>query len=429
MKRPILILYFILAITWQPLVRAEQLSLPPKTDELRDLVEEALNNNPELKAARNEWKAAQRRVPQASALPNPTAGYSIMGPSMIETRNGPIKNSYEFEQMIPFPGKLVGRRHVAKAEAMAAQSRMNAVKQEIIFKVSEAYYDLVTTQKTTVLVKEIKNALKEEEAALQARYEANKIGQSELIKIQMSISDTIERLFVLEQKHDTLEALLQSFLNRPSPVEVKTLDLHLPSVNFSLDDVQNRARDNQPQLKESEAMAQKSEYAFNLAKLENAPDFSIGFQYSRIGVGDSTSPDAGRDVWMIPVTITLPIWQNRIGSAIEEAHANLEAARQQLKQTQNSTDYEVKAAYYRFVTAQKTVSLYENALIPQAQIMTRSDEAGYEAGRTDVVNFVSSRINLFNIQITYYEALANALKELAALHREVGTDLIPGEQI
>jgi len=414
---------------WQPLAMAERLPVSPKADELQDLLDEASRNNPELKAARDEWKAAQKRVPQASALPDPTVGYSFMGPSFIETVNGPIDNNYEFEQMIPFPGKLVGRRHVAKAEAMAAQSRMKAVERNIIFKVSEAYYDLVTTQKTIVLVKEIKSALKEEEAALRARYEANKADQSEFVKIQMSISDTIERLFMLEQQRDTLEALLQSLLNRPSPVEVKTLDLHLPAVNLSLQDILYQARQNRPQLKESEAMAQKSEYALNLAKLENAPDFSIGFQYSQIGVGNSTSPNAGRDAWMIPVKITLPIWQNRIGSAVEEAHANLDASRQQLQQTQNFTDYEVKAAYYRFVTAQKIVSLYENAFIPQAQIMTGSDEAGYEAGPTGVVFFVSSRVNLFNIQIAYYESLANALKELAALQREAGTDLISGLQL
>lgn len=426
MRRIIFILCLILVIAGQAIARAEVLSASPKADELQDLLQEALKNNPELKAARDEWKAAQKRVPQASALPDPTAGYSIMGSSMIETRNGPIKNNYEFEQMIPFPGKLVGRRNAAKAESMAAQARMETVEREVMFKVSEAYYDLVTTQKTIVLVHEIKSSLKEEEAALRAGYEANKTSQIEFIKIQMSISDTIQRLFILEQKRDTLEALLQSLLNRPSLVELKTLDLHLPQVHLSLEDILRQARKNRPQLKESQAMAQKSDHILNLAKLENAPDFSIGFQYSRIGVGDSTSANAGRDAWMIPVKITLPIWQNRIGSAIEEAHANLDAARQKLQQTQNSTDYEVKAAYYRFITAEKTVSLYEDALIPQAKIMISSDEAGYEAGRTGVVFFVSNRVNLFNIQIAYYEAVDNALKELAALQREAGTDLISG---
>ncbi len=393
---------------------------------LTSLIEEALKNNPEIKTAHEQWKAAQKRVPQASALPDPTAGYTYMGPTP-DTLNGPEKDRYDFEQMIPFPGKLAGRRNAAKAEAAAAEAKMKQTEREIIFKVSEGYYDLVTTEKTISLVGEIKNALEQSQSSLKARYSTNKITQGEFVKTQMAISENVQRLFMLEQKRDTMKILLQSLLNRSSPVDTPAMDLEMPKVNFSWEDVQRQARKNRPQLKESLAMAQKSQSALSLAKLENAPDFSIGFEYSRIDAGDSTSTDAGRDAWMIPIKITLPFWQNRIGSGIEEAHAHLNAAQAQLNQAENSTEYEVKAAYYRFVTAQKTVSLYENVLVPQAQLMTHSDEAGYEAGSTDVVDFVSSRIIFLNTKIAYYEALSNALKELAALQKEAGTDLIEGE--
>ena len=305
---------------------------------------------------------------------------------------------------------------------------MKAVEREIIFKVSEAYYDLVTTQKTIALVGEIENALKQGQTALQAQYATSKIMLNELLKTQMAIAENTERLFELEEKRDTLKVLLQALLNRPSSVEVQSQDLHLPTVNLSWEDVQKKAQENRPELKESAAMFKKSQHDLNLAKLENAPDFSVGFEYSRIDAGDSTSANAGQDAWMIPIKITLPIWQTRIGSAIEEAHANLNAAQAQLKQAENSTEYEVKAAYYRFITAQKTVLLYESTLVPQAQLMIQSDKAGYEAGQGNGTDYVSSQINFLNIKVTYYEALANALKELAALQKEVGKNLIEGEQ-
>jgi outer membrane protein TolC len=326
--------------------------------------------------------------------------------------------------MVPFPGKLVGRRNAAKAEVAAAAAKVTMVEREIIFEVSEAYYDLVTAQKSIALVGEIKSALKQGQAALQARYATNQVMQSELLKTQMAMAENTQRLFDLEQKRDTLKILLRSLLNRSSPVEVQMQDLHLPTVIFSWEEVQQNAQENRPALKESKAMVKKSQHDLNLAKLENAPDFSIGFEYSRIDAGESTSMNAGRDAWMIPIKITLPIWQNRIGSAIEEAQANLSAVQAQLTQAENSAEYEVKAAYYRFLTAQKTVSLYENTLIPQAQLMLQSDKAGYEAGHGKVEDFVFSQINFMNIKMAYYETLANALKELAALQQEVGKNLI-----
>ena len=424
MKRIILILYVMLLTAGQNYARAEDLSASNKPDELRILIEEALEHNPEIKASREQWTAAKKRVPQASALPNPTAGYTYMGPSP-DTLNGPETDRYEFEQMVPFPGKLIGRRNAARAAAAAVEAKMKMVEREITFKVSAAYYDLVTTQKTIALVGEIKNALKQGQAALQAQYSTSKIMLNELLKTQMAISENIQRLFELEQKRDTLKILLQSLLDRSSPVEVQAEELHFPTINLSWEQVQKKAQENRPELKESEAMLKKSQHDLNLAKLENAPDFSIGFEYSRIGVGNSNSADAGQDAWMIPIKITLPIWQNRIGSAIEEAHANLNAAQAQLKQAENSTEYEVKAAYYRFVTAQKTVSLYESILVPQSELMVSSDKAGYEGGpgHGNVEDFVSSQNNFLNIKVAYYEALANALKELAALQKEVGKDL------
>jgi len=410
-------------IIGQDFARAEGPPVSTKPDELQVFIEEAFENNPEIKAAREQWKAAQKRVPQASALPDPTAGYAYMGPSP-DTLNGPEMQRYEFEQMVPFPGKLVGRRNAAKAEVTAIEAKMKAVEREVIFKVSESYYDLVTTQKSIAFIGEIKGVLKRSQAALQARYVTNKAMQSELLKTQMAIAENTQRLFDLEQKRDTLKFLLQSLLNRASPVEIETQDLHLPTVKLVWEEVQRKAQENRPELKESAAMVKKSRHDLNLARLENAPDFSIGFEYSRIDAGDSTSLNAGQDAWMIPIKITLPIWQNRIGSAIEEAHANLSAAQAQLKQAENSSEYEVKAAYYRFITAQKTVLLYESTLMPQAQLMIQSDKAGYEAGQENVEDFTSSQIIYLNTKVAYYEALANALKELAALQQEVGKDLI-----
>ena len=100
---------------------------------LEGLLQEALANNRGLEASREELQAAKHRVPQASALPDPMAGYAVMGP-MLETPLGPQKDVYEFEQMIPFPGKLVERRKVALAELDAAAAQFNEVKRDVILR-------------------------------------------------------------------------------------------------------------------------------------------------------------------------------------------------------------------------------------------------------------------------------------------------------
>jgi outer membrane protein TolC len=143
----------------------------------------------------------------------------------------------------------------------------------------------------------------------------------------------------------------------------------------------------------------------------------------QIGSGMTTDPTDGRDVWMVPIKITIPLWQNRLIPEVREAKRNLAATQAQLKQTENMTAAEVKEAYARFMTARQVAVLAEHALIPEAQLAARSAQAAYETGETDALNLIDSQRLYLNAKISYYEAVAETVKSFAALERAVGVDL------
>src|SRR3989475_12156194 len=70
------------------------------------LVTEALKQNPEIEAARQRWRAAQERVPQAPALDDPEFKIEMVNtPENLDvTRTG--KTIFGLSQRFPFPGKL-----------------------------------------------------------------------------------------------------------------------------------------------------------------------------------------------------------------------------------------------------------------------------------------------------------------------------------
>ena len=390
---------------------------------LDELLKEAVAHNRGLEAAREELQAAKHRVPQSSALPDPTAGYAVMGP-MLETPLGPQKDVYEFEQMIPFPGKLLERRKIAVAEVDAASARLKRVERELVLNVSQTYYDLYAVDATIEAVEEILDLLKKFESIAQSRYASQQGEQRDVAKAQAKVSETLQELFVLRQQRQTLAAFLNTLLDRRSsaPLDKASAPV-LPKLELSLDQLLQQARENRPELLEAAAMRDKEQHAKTLAKYEYMPDISVGFQYTRIGDGMTTDPDDGRDAWMVPLKVTLPLWQNRIIPAVLEAKRNLNASEEKLKDTENMTGYEIKNAYYRFTAGRQVVELYENALIPQAKLAFSSDQAGYEAGRTDVLNFLDSEEVYRNAKIAYYQALADALKNFAAIERAVGIDI------
>lgn len=390
---------------------------------LDELLKEALANNRELEAAREELQAAKHRVPQVFALPDPTLGYAVMGP-MLETPLGPQKDVYEFEQMIPFPGKLLERKKIALSEVDAASARLRQVERELVLNVSQTYYDLYAVEATIEAVEEILDLLKKFESIAQSRYASQQGEQRDVAKAQAKVSGTLQELFVLRQQRQTLAAFLNALLDRRSSASIdKVTTPVLPRLELSQDQLLQQSRENRPELQEAAAMRGKQEHAQALAKYEYLPDISVGFQYTRIGNGMTTDPDDGRDAWMVPIKVTLPFWQNRIIPAVLEAKRNLNASEADLRHAENLAEYEIKNAYYRFMASRQVVELYENALIPQAKLAFSSDQAGYEAGRTDVLNFLDSEEVYRNAKIAYYQALADALKNFAAIERAVGVDI------
>ena len=395
--------------------------------DLSSLIEEALKNNPEVQAAREKWEAAKFRVPQASALPDPVVGYNFMG-RMLETPLGPQEELYEFEQMIPFPGKLIEKRRMAHAEAAATEAQAEMIKREVIFKVAEAYYDLYAVESTLYFTESIRDILQKFEGITQARYASQQGEQREVAKAQSEVSDVLQRIFMLRQQKDSLRALLQALLNRDQPLVEPLAPPQVPDLSLSLEELLAQARKNRPELLEAKAMKNRARHAQTLARYENAPDFSVGFQYVQVGAGETDLLDDGRDAWMIPVKITVPLWQNRIQPAIREARLSLEASTATLESVENMTDFEIRNAYYRYTSQKKIVDLYENAFIPQAELVFRADQAGYEAGRVDILNLIDSERVYLNAKVAYYQALGDTLKNYTAIERVVGRSLNKKEE-
>jgi len=411
------------------LLLAESTPLRAATEEralydLDSLIEEALLRNPQVQAMEARWLAAKERVPQASSLPDPTLGYTVMGP-MLETRLGPQKDMYEFEQMIPFPGKLAERRKMASAETQAAEAQLNRTKQDLILKISQVYWDLYGVQASLKTTEDIRELLNQLEGIAQARYASQQGSQRDVAKAQAEVSDILQRMFVLRQQKQTLLASLKSLLNsHEEDFDIGEISSpEIPAPNLSLSELLEHSKANRPELWEAAALEKRETHAEALSKYEYAPDISVGFQYFKIGEGDTSEADDGRDAWMVPIKFTIPLWQNRVVPALQEAKKNRQAAQETLRDTENSSEFEVKNAYYQFTTAKQIIDLYENALIPQVEMAFQSDKAGYESGQTDVLNLVDSERVYLNSKLAYYQAVSEALKNFAMLERAVGLDL------
>lgn len=391
---------------------------------LAELVQQAVQNNPQIKSAEQQWRAVQQRAPQVSSLDDPMLSYTRWG-SSVETRVGPQENVFMLSQRFPFFGKLSLKEDIANQDATAAELKYQATVRDVVYKVKQVYYDLFWIDRSLLILEEYSQLLRDFQRVAETKYATGTGIQANVLKAQVEISSIEERRLNFEKLREgavaRVNALLARERNAPVPF-VGSIDTTLFDVSES--ELVQQAVDKQQELKSAVAMIQKSEYAIQLSKRNYWPDLKLNFSYITIPAGQTAAPDNGKDAWAINAGINLPIWLGRRTAAVHEAEAMLFANRENYENLKNEVEAEIKDLYARLQTARRTVNLYAQQLIPDAERTLQSALSSYQTGTLDFLTLLDSERLLLNFRLAYAKELANYRQQVAGLERAVGGELL-----
>ena len=123
------------------------LAVSAQAASLKELVAEALRNNPDIVAAQKRYEAARQRPTQESALPDPmfSLGYNSSGNPLPFQGIGvePIANAgFMFTQEFPWPGKRKLKGQMAEREAEAEFQQYQTVQLGVQARLKAAWYRL-----------------------------------------------------------------------------------------------------------------------------------------------------------------------------------------------------------------------------------------------------------------------------------------------
>lgn len=419
------LIILLILILFNPIPSFSQ-ELPEGKAVLSGLIQEALKQNPQIKAARNDWEAALKVVPQAKSLPDPMLSYSYFGQS-IETRLGPQRNKFSLSQKFPFFGKLTLKGEIAKSAASIFEEHYNSVKEDIELRVKKAYFSLFWFDKALKINKEEKEVLRRLAKIAEKKYETGRGNQQDVLKAHLEISRVTDKTLLLEQGRRGIAAELNSLLNHsPDSPFGEAEEFKVPEIRFSLEELYAWAKEFRPELRKARHLIEKNERRLKLAKKNYLPDFKIMFDYIDVGAGTTTNPNDGRNSWMASIGINIPIWQGRLRASEAEAAIKIEASQEGYKNIENETLSRVNELFFEAKTAAEEVNLYKYSLLPQAEQSLKASEVGYLAGKVDFLNLLDSERMLLQIKIGYFKSIADLGKSLAHLERVVGKDLTGG---
>jgi outer membrane protein TolC len=394
--------------------------------QLQELLAEAVRNNPEIRAARNEREAAQHRVSPAGALDDPMLEAGVINaPLASQTfrREDMTMKMLGLSQKFPYPGKRDLRQDVAAKDAESVAYAYQETVNRVLRDVKTAYFELAFVAESTQLVEKNKRVLEQFLKISESRYAVGQGNQADVLKAQTQLSRMADELIKLGRERRAIEAELILALGRGpetgAPVPA-TLRLRDAALQFEL--LRETAIKERPQLLGLQSLIARNGRVIDLARKDYYPDFDVKLSY---GQRDKTLDGMSRDDMVsFTVAINLPVWrESKRDPRVAEAIAMRDQATDMYQAQQNEVSSKLRQQVANAEQSLKSARLYETGILPQARLAVESSLAAYRVNRVDFLTLLDNQMTVLNYEVSYASALSNYNKALAEI------DLLTGKTL
>jgi len=411
------------ALLFAIVARTPALAAEPLLDAAQ-LVEVALEANPQVKSARARWDAAVHSIRQNYAPADPIFSYQNID-SPTNGFSEASLHSLQLSQALQFPGKALLQAAQARQAAEVARLTYEAMIRDIRAQTETAYYQAVLDGALTDLQGMTVDNLRQVLNVTQVAYSANQVTQTDFISAEYDFAvarQQQEQLRTAEANDETtIDQLLYRRPQEPLNLERK---LDLKPITAPLDSLIDRAIALRQEILQAALAQANSETALRLARLEYAPDYTLGFVFDNYLLASAApSPNRLQD-YGFTISFNLPVffWLKQ-NEDVKRANYNLDAARDDLNSIRNQTAAIVTTLYRNARLANETAALYRDSLIPLAQQNFQVALVAYQSGKIDFVTLASAIRRSSDSRVAYLQAENQFLATRIALEQASGGPL------
>ena len=392
---------------------------------LAQLYEAAKGHDAAFKAAQSQYQANLAKAEQAKALLRPTAGLgatvsesdfdnriNAAGDARYGTRTATLSASQPLYRPANWMGYQQGMKQVG-----LAQAQLKAAEQELIVRVSQAYFEVLTAQESLAFVKAQKTAVSEQLAAAKRNFE---VGTS-------TITDTREaqaRFDLVTAQEIAAEndlrvkklALDQSVgLQNAQPVALKSGANLSPTVIGDAETWVQQATAQSPSIEQARIGLEVAQLETEKAKAGHMPTLDLTASYGGTRFrGDASPSRVNNNTGTIGLSFNLPLYaghatQNRI----QETVSLEEKARNDLDAAQRSVAQATRTAFFGVQSGLGQVKALE-AAEASSQSALDANKLGYQVGVRINIDVLNSQSQLFqtkrDLAKARYDVLLGQLK-------------------
>jgi outer membrane protein len=398
-------LEFLILCAWPAMLPAQ----PPTQLTLGQAQQLAIQNNPQISAARYNAAAAYQVAPQYKAAYEPTftANLTSVGADngsrlAAGGLNNPvvynrIGSGLSVGQMITDFGRTSNLIAMAKLQASAQDQITEATREQILLAVSRAYFAVLRAQSVLKVANQTVAARQAVVDQVSALAESKLKSTLDVSFANVNLSDA--KLLVVQAQNDlkAAEADLATAMGLPNETGFVLSEEPLPPpMPSQVSELLRVAIDNRPELKNLRLQQSAAE---RFVKAEHALRYPTLGVVGTAGVVPAAYQAVAGQYGAIGMNVSIPIFNGGLFKARQkQAELKAKAAEESITDEQNRVARDVRVAFLNATTAYDRMALTKQ-LLDQATAAADLAQTRYDLGLGNIVELSTAQLNVTSAQI------------------------------
>ncbi|MEW8321377.1 MAG: TolC family outer membrane protein [Candidatus Thiodiazotropha taylori] len=423
--RPTKQLAILFLFLWMPLSQA---------DDLMSVYRLALENDPQLQAAKEQLNSARESKSLARSQLLPTIGLgatydavrsdvkTLQGASVDDTSTYRESGlGLNLTQPIYRRDRLVQLEQsdstIAQAEADFASAEI-----DLMVRSTTAYFDILSAEDDLRVANAEREATGRQLEQAQQRFDVGLIAITDVHEAKAAYDAARASEIAAENSLDNAWEALFEIIGPKAKSDLAKLGDGLllnPPVPNSLTDWSDTAQQQNYSIIAARSNLKVLEQEIDVSKSGHYPTLDLvgGYSINRSDSDRATEADTAK----IGLSLEVPIYTGgAVSASTRQSQANYRAAQQSLDQTRRGVNRQVRDAFRGVLSTISQVEALKAATV-SAQSALESTQAGYEVGTRTIVDVLNVQRNLFSSQRDYLNSRYGYILNGLALKSAAGT--------
>ena len=409
----------IAAIVTLSLALFAQAQADEKAYTLIDIYQQALAHDPQLASALSANRAAQEIIEQGKALYRPTVNFNADANRLstdiryIGIDRAPSTSSFEtYKYGVDLRQPIYRKQNLVqmdqtKTQVSQADKQLHLTQQNLILRVTQAYFDVLIAQDKIDLIAAQKSAILSQLEQAKANFEVGTSTITDVNESQARFDLVLAQEIATKNELQVAKYAIQALTGKtPQTLATVKADIKTQHLEQSMDKWLEVAAINNLNIQIQQDAAKFAEQEIERLSAAHLPTLDAVMSYTdSYANGSASAFSAGNELktGAIGLQLQIPIYQGgAISSRVRQAVLSQQKAQDDIGIARSNTELETQRAYLNLSTSIAQVKAFEQALI-SSQSQVDSTKLGYEVG-------VRTSVDVLNAEQQYFSAKRDLLQ-------------------